>query len=486
MQKIILKRFFILTVGLLLAAASTGWANNLRLANFSLVNTDTNAGSLDIQFDLSWENSWRASWEETDTGAGSLSVTNWDAAWVFIKYRLSGDSWDHVLLAPSGHSVPAGMALDLGQNEAGTNVGAFIYRSAEGHGTLNLSNVRLRWNYAEQGLLSTNELDISVHAIEMVYVPKGPFWVGGLETETNSLTDGSWTSGSPIPFRINSEAALTISNAAGCLWCISGTYIGTAGLLPEESPKGYNAFYCMKYLLTQGQYTDFLNELSYEQATNRFVGNTVIARQTIGVDGTGRYTNAASDRAANGLSINHNLAYLDWAGLRPITELEYEKACRGPKYPVANELAWGNASAIQITAFIGEDGSGVETASPANANSYHQKQAFAPARVGMFATPNSTRAQAGASYYGMLDMCTMLALPTLYLKNVNSRGFKGTHGDGALLATGDTDNSDWLNKGWFFKGGRTDWAAGAAAVAARYETTMPAPITGLRGVRSAP
>ena len=36
------------------------------------------------------------------------------------------------------------------------------------------------------------------------------------------------------------------------------------------------------------------------------------------------------------------LAYLDWSCLRPMTEFEYEKICRGPVYPVANEYAWGN------------------------------------------------------------------------------------------------------------------------------------------------
>jgi formylglycine-generating enzyme required for sulfatase activity len=33
-------------------------------------------------------------------------------------------------------------------------------------------------------------------------------------------------------------------------------------------------------------------------------------------------------------------AYLDWAALRPMTELEFEKVCRGPENRIAGEYAW--------------------------------------------------------------------------------------------------------------------------------------------------
>src|SRR5690606_34108325 len=36
-------------------------------------------------------------------------------------------------------------------------------------------------------------------------------------------------------------------------------------------------------------------------------------------------------------------AYVDWAGLRPFTEMEYEKACRGPILPQARDYPWGLA-----------------------------------------------------------------------------------------------------------------------------------------------
>lgn len=58
-------------------------ANNIQVTNASL--TGNNGTFAFIQFDLSWENSWRG---------GGLS--NWDAAWVFVKYRDVSNVWHHV------------------------------------------------------------------------------------------------------------------------------------------------------------------------------------------------------------------------------------------------------------------------------------------------------------------------------------------------------------------------------------------------------
>ena len=49
-------------------------------------------------------------------------------------------------------------------------------------------------------------------------------------------------------------------------------------------------------------------------------------------------------------------------------ELEFEKACRGPLYPVPNEYPWGDTLLTAMTGFVGLDGSGTETAKPTNAN----------------------------------------------------------------------------------------------------------------------
>src|SRR5687767_3070349 len=49
------------------------FANNLTIANISYSQVNGT-----VTFDLSWNNSWRSS---------TTSAANWDAAWVFVKWR---------------------------------------------------------------------------------------------------------------------------------------------------------------------------------------------------------------------------------------------------------------------------------------------------------------------------------------------------------------------------------------------------------------
>ena len=44
------------------------------------------------------------------------------------------------------------------------------------------------------------------------------------------------------------------------------------------------------------------------------------------------------------LGSSDRFSYATWAGLRPMSELEYDKACRGPLHPVPLEEVWGEAS----------------------------------------------------------------------------------------------------------------------------------------------
>ena len=74
-----------------------------------------------ITFDLAWDWSWRAAWEVDAAQTGGkdkLKLENWDAVWVFVKYRLPGGSWRHAMLAADAakHAVPAGAALEVGKS----------------------------------------------------------------------------------------------------------------------------------------------------------------------------------------------------------------------------------------------------------------------------------------------------------------------------------------------------------------------------------
>ncbi len=157
------------------------------------------------------------------------------------------------------------------------------------------------------------------------------------------------------------------------------------GTLPEAFPKGFKAFYIMKYELTQEAYADFLNTLNQGQQDGRIQGtlanigvsgsiwngsgngvahlrNYVEVSQraptvTFGVDANNnnvwnetitvekplgtemdscQLSVDGQDLAMNLVSMYDLLAYADFAGLRPMTELEYEKACRGDR-PVVND-----------------------------------------------------------------------------------------------------------------------------------------------------
>lgn len=56
----------------------TSYANNITVSNITLENLNT-PNWVQVEFDLSWENSWRL----------SAGPSNWDAAWVFMKYRVN-------------------------------------------------------------------------------------------------------------------------------------------------------------------------------------------------------------------------------------------------------------------------------------------------------------------------------------------------------------------------------------------------------------
>lgn len=486
---------------LLLIALSTGLnANNINVSNVQLTGRNNSAGTNNpanfttVKFDLSWENSWR-----TTTG-----TTNWDAAWVFVKYRVGSGNWQHAWLNNSGHTAPAGSTIDAGLLTPGvafnttTNpgIGVFIYRSTAGVGTFSLSNVQLRWNYGANGVQDNATIDVRVFAIEMVYVPQGSFNAG--DGTTTNLT-GQFRNGSTnTPLLISSENAMTLggtingnlanNNAVGM------NFYGVADdfnnaitqSLPAAFPKGFNAFYSMKYEISQQGYVDFINSLTRAQqasrlatslasgitsVTNRYVmynSSNLQARNGIRCDaiinatapitfycdlngnGAGGEANDGQWIACNYLSFMDLTAYLDWSGLRPMTELEFEKVCRGSLTAVANEYAWGSTSITGATN-ITNSGSANETSNTSGANAVYNfpLNVQGPMRGGVFASGSSTRAQAGAGYYGMMELSGNLWETIVTVGNSTGRAFTGVHGNGTLSTNGCANETAWpgLNSG---------------------------------------
>ncbi len=413
-------------------------ANYVRVENVGLTAFDDVGKTVDVVFDLSWDNSW-------------LGSENWDAAWVFVKFRAPGsNNWQHAELSTvSGNHTPAaGAVIDAVPD----GKGVFVYAAGSVTGNVAYARTRLRWNYADNGydFDAGDFIDVSVHAIEMVYAPQGGFHVGSGGTDANRFyryTDGTQTTNT---YQITSEDEIPVGTNHGDLY-----YTGQGDFLGPVSnafPKGFSAFYAMKYPVTQGQYVSFLNKLTAAQWSTRNTGGNFGAnRHTISGSTTNSVT-ISPDRACNYLSWMHLIAYLDWAALRPMSELEYEKLCRGPVDPVPNEYAWGTASKVLQTSHdetLGEDGSGRETALPANAN-YRAGSTtgfVGPVRVGIFATSNSPRVASGAGYYGAMHLTGNVYERVITIGSPLERNFVGGLGDGTLAANGNATIADWPSGG---------------------------------------
>lgn len=422
------------------------FANNVEVANVTIIQQSTAQQTCKIEFDISWENSWR-------------NQLNYDAVWVFIKYSTdSGSTWAHATLKSSGtnpseFSQGTGTTLDVFVPT--DKKGAFLQRASNGVGSVDTDNLSFVWDWNADGLTASSSARVKVFAIEMVYIPQASFYLGdGASTRTFRQT------GSNIPVQITTSSVVVKSDAAshddsqlygdGILVDGDGG-IDKDGILAVDNatyPTGYNAFYLMKDELSQGAYVDFLNTITSTQATTRYPGTPAFPMGYTLSESGGVYSATASWVAMNHISWCDLAAYADWAGLRPITELEYEKACRGPATPVAGEYAWGNTN-ISTTTYTYQN-SGTESESVSNqptdtGNAIYGSTSGQSAvrRVGMLATSYTSRQEAGAGYYGVLDLTGNVWERAVTLGNSVGRGFQATHGDGAVTSDGYADNADW-------------------------------------------
>ena len=312
--------------GLLLGAGAAG-AQNVRIENVTVAPRDARTAT--VRFDVSWANSWR-------------HEANHDAAWVFFKVRAEGGrDWQHVRLAADKVLNPTG----YGQGKDGTPLdfivpdgddgftGMFVRRAEyAAPGKLAARNVTAVWDFTANKGTTKDLKGVSIRAfgIEMVYVAEGPFYLGPGGTELNGFyryTDGSQHT---LPYRVTSAGAIPTGRQKGRLWARKGAQPEDGGEIPASFPNGYAAFYCAKDTIRAAQYAAFLNTLSAAEADKRY-SERAVARS----GASPNYTySGANVEATRGLSWADCAALAAWAGLRPVTELECEKAVRGPCEPV--------------------------------------------------------------------------------------------------------------------------------------------------------
>jgi hypothetical protein len=360
--------------------------NYLLVQNVSTNGNNSTNKTIQVQFDLSWGNTW---WDDI----------NWDAAWVFMKYKTAAGEWKHAKINPTGFDKGQGSPSII--QPTADKLGAFIRLGLKGQGNFNAEGMQLQWNYGLDGLNSVNGLEVKVFAIEMVYQPQGDFSLfgdgsygfypeyvtapGGNVALVNSrlspvLSLYLENSGNLSNFRIKGDAGIDL-NADGA---IDNTTF----------PTGYNSFYIFKYEMSEQAYADFLNCLSPAQVTTVGIAGTSITQNQ------GQYFAAAPNRACKSATNQNLLAYADWSGLRPLSYFELNKAWNGPNPPNFDDgyCCGGN---------------------PADASGNR-----------------------GKGYYGAKDLRGNVLEP---FAGLQSTSFSGLNGDGILAIDGSSNQSAWLN-----------------------------------------
>ncbi len=448
-------------------------ANNIRVEGKTRVVSVVGDTAI-VEVNLRWDNSWRDDF-------------NWDAAWIFLKYKKRGAlaPWHHAYLTREGHEATpltgnegGDHTFMFGETGSGANAkvtGVYLMRDAISEGKV-YARLRLKWiiNANPQNPLTIADFGddlksiyVAVHGIEMVYIPYGSYYLG------DAYSDKSFAVGDTAAVFIDSENALTLyaKNAA------PSSYLGI------NYPKGYAGFYIMKYETSQEQYVEFLNALTLTQqkahvTNNNFeqmnrgeyvfgdlskpnCRNGIVFIEQKGKNGPAVFGNNLNPNndlfstddgqtlACNYLSPYDMLAYCDWSGLRPISELEYEKACRRPypQIPDKGEYAWNSnnnvtpLNSLSDLLYLGDEREQAKTHTK-NVNSGNHLDG--PVRCGLFATSATNQAQSGGTYWGVMEMSGNLwemCFNTITGASFIANDFNYSHGNGEVNTDGTTDIS---------------------------------------------
>jgi len=429
-----MKKLFLLYILLLFFILSSN-ANNLKISDVNVIGNQ-------ITFKLSWENSWNdeENWAK-----------NHDAAWIFIKYKQENQYWKTLNInALSFLSKNNVFRAENPQNEAGL----MIYPANFGDFSSIYDEISL------QAEIPEGNIELKIMGIEMVFVPQYSFYLGDCVSFHSfcKLSDSS-------SFFINSEKSLKLS-------AIEDSTLTSQ--LPENYPKGFASFYAMKYEISQEQYVDFLNCLTANQQKQH-------SRNNIENDG-GSLAFASNSESRNSLIIsvpsvnqkpaifacnaNHNnvyneetdaqtramswlnwtdiTAYLDWSGLRPLSELEFEKLSRGNLPVVKGEFVWGTPYVLDANT-LENDGTSFEKVSEIGNDTIglanHGYDGLQGAlRCGFAASDSSNRAQSGSSFYGAKELSGNVWEAFVSATNI---AFTNENGDGKIDEDGFSDINYW-------------------------------------------
>lgn len=89
-----IKRYLFLALSALFLS-SAAFANNATVSNVTLTGQDASNDYVSVEFDISWDNSWRT----------SSAPNNWDAVWVFVKYKVGSGDWQHATFSGTASNI---------------------------------------------------------------------------------------------------------------------------------------------------------------------------------------------------------------------------------------------------------------------------------------------------------------------------------------------------------------------------------------------
>lgn len=414
-------------------------------ANNLVIGAPTSSGTNALSFTIQWDNSWNV----------ASGPSNWDGVWLFVKRQDCADNkWKHALSSTvdADHSITGGIL----QVDAVTDgMGVFVRRTNSGFGNNAAATITLELQNA------TATDNFKVFGIEVVSVPEGDFYLGdGTRGRSNYGFSG------PSPFNPILITNTIQTAGLGVAANYQQNTFGSQGSLPGTFPLGWNKFYSMKYEISQGQYASFLNTLSFDQQSIRTsaspsdaigtlaIADPIASRNDIKIIASGTinnipaiYESSTPSVACNWLNWADLTAYLDWSALRPMTEFEYEKICRGPNPAFPEENAWGTINLLKAeSSALNNAGLSNETSNVSGFGlcAYGANTTTSgPLRCGFAATGSSTRIESGASFYGAMEMSGNVNEQCVGGYNFNFSAFTTANGDGELSSVGSANTPNW-------------------------------------------
>jgi len=403
----------ILTTTLALACL-IGQATNLKISQPVLYIQDDAAFAV---FNLNWDNAWH-------------NDRNHDAIWVFFK-SLNQDGYRHIQVLNEGHSVVASFGdskPSISFESPKDNVGLFVYPNKNFRGNISLTLKVMLNKTSFEGVNARNSL-LKAYGVEMVSIPQGSFSLGDTDKDTHKYGT-FYNPKDPTKYiQLKSEnQELEVSANGDLYYDTPEGYEGDqSGPISKTYPKGVNAFYMMKYELTEGEYCAFLNSLNANQVVNRLnhkhsdyykKGGSITFEND-------RYTSPYPNKPCTFMSWDDAMVYADWAGLRPMTEFEYTKACRGSD-PNNSAFPWNTNSKDQIQRLPNKHGV-LEMR-----NGWDESQ-----------LTDENKSYFGASYYWVMDLSGSMWERVITIGHQKGRSFSGTHGDGEISTDGSATNQEW-------------------------------------------